>query len=860
MPAVGQQLLDLRQLYLENFARIQTGVKEKVFSTAYESIVLREKNERYKKLLAAGLTLSDVEKSELVELKGYLEKEEVRSLEGALHHIFNITFATFGRDIVACEDINTLTPNQKNWLTQCYVNLKMDLLAMHKRMTLLALKNNAVELPQNEPGQSVEVVDQKIETKFAELRASENGLPKKIIESMELLSAEINVEIDKELRKILPPPVQQQPANVAQVAIVVEQPQPVNVVVAQPQQINVVVVDQQPVYDYDNSYNLYLYNSGYYQPYHYNRYYGGHHGGYHHSFSFHGGWHDAHRNYGHAGFYHHPGHGIDHQLLNCCNNVFAKDLYFKMKVLDPCGSCGRSACSCQSVQCPGCGSPQCICDRISDVGKSCCDKIDCNGFCNTIGNSVAWLFRNIGECCGKINCQGCCNSLVNGISGGIGKVAECCGKINCNCFSGICNICKDINCRGCSLPDVSGVCNICRGVDCKCKCDDCGDLGKGVGGGGAALGTGIAKLAGAGSGSGSDNSTAYSSSSTGMNYFSSSTGMAGPGGLSYHATQFSALDALSATGVASAASSSAHTTYLQSTASQVTGTLVYFGIAGPHIVRAGVTPTLNWCHSYKVRQSQREIVASVLSALTCFLACYFPAFGGPHTAAVFGGGGCIAGSELAKRYNHSANRLVFNGETNPEKWLLTSDILSAFSAQGIAPQDLVQVIFTLRDIKKEGASKTNNKGWGAYRVLRFLGYIVDQLKDQQELLPDEIMQLMRRKDPEAFGLMNQKFNLNFPVPSAQPFISQFNPPSAPPGPGSQIMADSNSSISILPAVYSSPIYGLGPVAQSMPSESEGQPAPLKRAPMQPRGPYYGQVPPPPPGSGEDERKQQPGVR
>ncbi len=760
MPTVGQQLLQLRDEYLKEFSTAEKNLKEAIFEKAYESVVLKEKKDRYKKLfddIAHGLALSDKEKAEMSELKEFLEKEEIQTLHGALKHVFDITFATFGRDTIMQED--NLTNEQKTWLAYCYQNLKADLLAMHQRITLQALQNNNFDLPEIVPGEPEQEMQNTLLQRLTQLR-QEEGLAKKIQETLELQWVQAAAKIDEIIAKINPP-APQPPVNLQNIGFQPQQPnigvipqplQPNVVVVPQPQQVNVVVMQPEPQpASYSSGSSLGFYTSGYYHPHHH--YYGGfghyHHQHHHHGFLWSNGWGHAHHHYGNYGLYSHHHSNVDFELLRCCKNLCIEDFYFKLKVLGQCDSCGKFNCSsCSPVSCSNCHCFQCVCDGLIDgVSKAataigdCCGKIDCSGCCNSIGSGVSWVASNIGELCGRMSCD-CCSSLC----------------------SSVCGICRDINCSGCSLPDCSNVCDICRGMDCSCKFDDCGDAGKVIVGGCTAFFVGIFKAISSccgGKNDDSDNTADYSSSSTGA---------AGPSGLSYHHNfKFSAEDALGSTGVAAAASSSspAHTQYLTSTASQVAGTVAYFGLAGPHIARAAFVPCMNIYHGYKIKQSIREIVGAVLSGLTCFLACYFPVFGGPNAAAVFGGGGFVGGSLAAKRYNHSENRKIFNGETNPEKWLLTSEVLAAFGQMGVAPQDLVQLIFTLRDIKSHGASKTNNQGWGAYRLLRFLGYLVDYLKDPQELIPDDILKLLREKNPEAFGLMRNRLGLLPPAPVQQ---------------------------------------------------------------------------------------------
>jgi hypothetical protein len=720
MSTVGQKLLALRDAYLTDFSQKETRIEKEIFELAYADVVLGEKKKRFNVLRICALdrNISDIQKIELAELEDFLDKEKIKTLHGALKHIFDIIFATFGRDNITLEE-SQLTFEQKSWVASCYQNLKADLLTMHQRITLQTLEYKKIELPENIS----------IQLGLQEL-ANANPLAKRIQETLEQIWIDTTVEIDAVINRLNPQllsiyshSLNELPVSPSQMNIVVVPSQPV------------IVTEPQPVFS-GGSYGVGVYPSNHY----------GH--GYHHHQNFlwgdSRGWDTARHHYHNHGLYSHGHSGVNAEFLHCCKSVCIDDLYFRLKVLKQCDSCGGFNCSsCSPVSCSQCHNFQCNCGDIIDsiasgVGKimngigHCCENINCNGCCNAIGDGISWVFNNIGECC------------------------KDCGSVICRCLSSCpspCEICNAVGCNGCPLPDCSQVCDICRGINCNCNCDCGEDAGKAIVGFCGALFTGIAKII--------SSCCGKSNGNTPMDYSSSSTGMAGPNGLNHSAFEFRTRDALSTTGVAYvSSSSSAHTVYLHSTASEFAGTLAYFGIAGPHILRAAIVPAMHIKHGYKTQQSKREIAASVVSALTCFLACYFPAFGGPHAAAVFSGAGFIGGSQAAKVYGRTENRLVFNGETNPEKWLLKSDVLKSFSEMGVAPQELVQLIFTLRDVKIQGANKTNNQGYGAYRLLRFLGYLFDCLKDQQELLPDDIMKLLREQQREsAFGLMRNQLKM-----------------------------------------------------------------------------------------------------
>ncbi|GEM_PF-4421999 len=346
--------------------------------------------------------------------------------------------------------------------------------------------------------------------------------------------------------------------------------------------------------------------------------------------------------------------------------------------------------------------------------------------------------RQLVECCGNICCGNshgnCCNS---------------CGEVNCHCPSITCPNC---HCAECSCPNFD-CCSSC-GTECRCSSNDSDGIFKCCGitiMGGAGAGMTAAKAI-AGDDTPSSNEA---DSSTGMHYdylHASYPNQMGSTGVALDSSQ--AL-ALSSTGTAAAASS--HATFLTSTAAQVAATASFALLAVGHVARAIGSPLKNLVSGYKMERSAIQLVSGLAAGATTAAMTEKPHWAGPHTATVAGVGALIVAYQGSKELIRIYARKNNNGISNPEKWLLTSAVLQQFKDAGYPPRQIVALIQTLRELKENGKVKSNNKGYGAFKFLRGMAYLVDCCKDEQEVTPDKILLLLQKHDMKAFALLKKHF-------------------------------------------------------------------------------------------------------
>lgn len=334
--------------------------------------------------------------------------------------------------------------------------------------------------------------------------------------------------------------------------------------------------------------------------------------------------------------------------------------------------------------------------------------------------------RQLIECCGQICCsdEGCCIPAEN--------CCNSCGAASCNCPSISCPNC---NLECCSCPSAD-CCSGCGQCDCRCNDDD-GCVIKCCG----VVLIGGAEVVTTATGAGDPNN--------------SITPAASNSGNSTHPYQFNANAASSDETLAN--DLLPHSIYVSSTWAQATIAASFLALTLPKLVHSIAQPLYNLGHCYKSGRSVAQLAGSLGVGGGLALATYFPRVGGPHTAAATGIIGAIAGYETVKQIVRYRARKNNNGVSNPEKWTLTSTLLKRFEDSGYSPQRIVGLILSLKEVKQQGAIKTNNKMLGAFRLLRALGALIDCCKNEQEVTPDEIMAFLQRGNLRAISTFKRHY-------------------------------------------------------------------------------------------------------